>query len=877
VLPRKKTWRSAGTSANPDAPSEMIQSKRMIHSFKTCLEVWIQRSFKIADSRRSGPFLNNSFTEFFRNTDLKDLPKKFKFLLTWNFSRILDQELPEGPTEWEFPLMGMIHRNVRNSVLSCITKRSTKQKVALWNLLQCKSLAADVSPEFIQEALKKHHKTLSKIPEDLSPSLVEEFREFIQPWIKSVLRNYTGTTSYPTNHSTASHKRSEGGLKGALIEYEHILGAQKSKLGFRPRKEPIVLTLDGPPGSGKSTMVKKIVATICKSFNCPETSVYYRSSATDHWDGYWGQPITVLDDIGAFASGNLQPSEDLKELLQLVSECDYIVPMADLSDKGQKFVSEILIITTNNAARGSDFTMGFSCPAAVQRRFGQVVRVVKGSLFETQLQQGPHVDDREFNHPLNGSRRILGKPTDVQSVVNRLKVQYDEFHGILRQPLRGFNAELAFKKCDLSDKPNAVSVTGIVEPLKVRTITRPQYLTYALKPLQEAMFTALRNWKCFTPCWDPSYSLQALLEPVEGELLLSGDYTSATDDLNPRIQTVVAEELVKMFGPGFLSDLITWESGPHIVSYPRNTDLEDILQTNGQLMGSLLSFPILCLANAFTLCRATGTTLSTVRGVFHGDDIAAIVDQDSYDSWKKSAGEIGLSLSVGKNYLSKDFVSIDSQLFTWSNGELIHQQTGKFRLIARDTNELNCKTSLEQGFSKDLIRKYCSKTLKGSLRSLDVSYEEGGLGLVTTRPLTIIDRCIYRVMRNSKTRCSPVGDLVRVPKELAQILRLKKAETQSLPEEVQSESNLNKKVWRLLAQANKNPRLMSALRVDTLRPLSSFRSCLVRCDQTPSELNSMYSHFYERETRPVFATRQLRVGEDVTGPKRINRDLVLRR
>lgn len=818
----------------------------MIRSFQTCLELWVQKSFRFSKNH-SGPWINTEVVnQYFSNTEEKLLPKKFKFLLCSNFSKLTGQEMPEGPDDWIISIKKFIHNRSRTSVLSRLAKPSTPQRVALWNLLQCKTLAADVNSEFIQEALQKHRETMMKKPAPLDPETELSFRKFIQPWIKATIRNYSGQTDLPTNHSCVSHTRRMGGTKEALKA--NLVPAQGRRLNFQTRVEPIVITLEGPPGSGKSTLVKTLVAKLCKSFNLPKVGVYYRSSAVKHWDGYHGQPITVLDDMGAFASSNTQISEDMTELLQLVSECDYILPMADLKDKGTKFTSSIIIITTNLATLHGDSNRGFSCSAAVMRRFGTVYRVVKGKTYETRVDSSSTMvaGDRDFKHDLDSFWRVRGDYISPDSIIVKLRAQYDHFHKIIRQPISGFSASLNFQEEDLSDQPNIVKVSAIVEPLKVRTITRPDCRTYALKPLQLAMFKSLRQWKCFEPCWDPEYNLQELLKPKFGELLLSGDYTSATDDLNPQIVRIVGEELVKEFGPGFLSDLITWESGEHIVCYPPKNNLDAVRQTNGQLMGSLLSFPILCMANAFTMCRATKSSLKNVRAVFHGDDIAAVVSKSQYNNWIREASAIGLSLSVGKNYLSSDFVSIDSQLFTWNCGRLERQITGKFKLVRRDTNELNCRSALKMGFTKSQIRRYCASTLKGSLRSLEVSYEEGGLGLETTRPLTIVDRAIYHVVSQKKQQASSINGSIRVPVELARILKLDVLKVQCPPEDVISESNLNKKVWRTVRAATKNPRFRSQLMNDKLRPLSSFRSCMVRCDHTPSELDQMYRRFFTR-------------------------------
>jgi hypothetical protein len=365
-------------------------------------------------------------------------------------------------------------------------------------------------------------------------------------------------------------------------------------------------------------------------------------------------------------------------------------------------------------------------------------------------------------------------------------------------------------------------------------ITKPQAHAYALKPVQKAMFSALSKYKCFEPCSNPNYDLKNLGEVDEAKILLSGDYTNATDDLNFNISQVAIEELSKAFESSpFLSSLIRWEGGEHLVHYPEWTGLSPVLQSNGQLMGSLLSFPILCWVNAFTLCKATGLPLEKVPALFHGDDIAAQITLDEFHKWKQIASQVGLSLSVGKNYVSKSFISIDSQLFTVqetssNTKSLIKQKTGKFRLVRRtDDNEMTVVEALKNGFTKELIRKYNSQQLAKSIRSLEVGVEFGGLGLETNpnRPYTLYDRLIYYTMLKNMFKVESLGNnLYRVNKRIAQFLKLKEINIPFYEDRPVSENLLKKKVRGLVYKVNQDSLLYkNVMSKDMTIPLSTFK------------------------------------------------------
>jgi len=107
-------------------------------------------------------------------------------------------------------------------------------------------------------------------------------------------------------------------------------------------------------------------------------------------------------------------------------------------------------------------------------------------------------------------------------------------------------------------------------------------------------------------------------------------------------------------------------------------------QTEGQLMGSIVSFPVLCLANA-ALCRYSleEATLShsLTKKVFHvnnhgehpapllinGDD-CLLRGRVGYlrPIWEGICKTAGLESSIGKTYFSRQFCTINSTIFVWS-------------------------------------------------------------------------------------------------------------------------------------------------------------------------------------------------------------------
>jgi hypothetical protein len=112
--------------------------------------------------------------------------------------------------------------------------------------------------------------------------------------------------------------------------------------------------------------------------------------------------------------------------------------------------------------------------------------------------------------------------------------------------------------------------------------------------------------------------------------------------------------------------------GNHRIFYPKEFwhDLPQggkIDQTNGQLMGSVLSFPVLCAINVAAYWLALeehlgrAVELKDLPVLVNGDDICFKADDEFYPIWKRWTALAGFTLSPGKNYISQSFVTINSE------------------------------------------------------------------------------------------------------------------------------------------------------------------------------------------------------------------------
>jgi hypothetical protein len=157
----------------------------------------------------------------------------------------------------------------------------------------------------------------------------------------------------------------------------------------------------------------------------------------------------------------------------------------------------------------------------------------------------------------------------------------------------------------------------------------------------------------------------------------SGDYKAATDQLNSNSTAAVVEVIRELYGLDFNFGLVG-----NVVSYSRkDCELDaqilpdEIFQTNGQLMGHPLSFPILCVVNlaglllALRRCvkdqRLTRDEMKLILSMtkINGDDILFPCPKWFCREWETSAGALGLKLSVGKSYASADFAMVNNVMF----------------------------------------------------------------------------------------------------------------------------------------------------------------------------------------------------------------------
>lgn len=250
--------------------------------------------------------------------------------------------------------------------------------------------------------------------------------------------------------------------------------------------------------------------------------------------------------------------------------------------------------------------------------------------------------------------------------------------------------------------PLCCTIQAVLEPNKVRVISKGEALPYySCKPLQLLLHKKMKKMPCFNligrPLLESDIARIAthVNENVDWEPgWASVDYSAATDGLSYKYSGEIQRYLFSDIPPeyGNIAEMVL---GPHRLFYPKSgkREIEERgTQTNGQLMGSILSFPTLCLANLGVYLQSFYETnpyadpgvrqysyqqiLNTV--LINGDDMVYAGVKDTYDRNIEIGRKVGLEMSIGKAYFHREYLNINSQSVLYPLHKPLNNRSIKF-------------------------------------------------------------------------------------------------------------------------------------------------------------------------------------------------------
>jgi hypothetical protein len=247
---------------------------------------------------------------------------------------------------------------------------------------------------------------------------------------------------------------------------------------------------------------------------------------------------------------------------------------------------------------------------------------------------------------------------------------------------------------DAAEAPTDVMVSAVLEPLKVRLISKGDSSRYWIsKFVQKGLWKHLQRYPQFVLTGRPLLisDLHDLLDREERlglsfDQWVSGDYSAATDGLNLHYTKMAFEaSLAESKYEKDLKDVlrsVLYEQRLHYPDAMNPGDLDPVDQANGQLMGSILSFPILCAVNLvgywISIEEYLGrrVKMKYLPVLINGDDILFRANNEFYQLWQYNIERLGFTLSLGKNYIHSSMLTINSQMYRYSAENKRFKQIG---------------------------------------------------------------------------------------------------------------------------------------------------------------------------------------------------------
>jgi len=270
---------------------------------------------------------------------------------------------------------------------------------------------------------------------------------------------------------------------------------------------------------------------------------------------------------------------------------------------------------------------------------------------------------RSYTQPVE---EYIGLDNDVELVLEGFDGARDQFLHTYFSSVRA-----------AMDEPPIAKAVPLAEALKVRVITKGPPLTmYVLQPVQQFMWKVLKKHPAFKLIGEPVSEGEVFNQIgtlLDREGFLSGDYSDATNQLDPELSAAAWNTLCDVCAiPRALKELGLRVLTNHwiVTGKDRDTGEDRVMpQQWGQLMGSIISFPILCIVNAAVCLMSMeydqdcALDLDKIPLMINGDDCLLRVGPEGYSAWNVFGTMAGLSPSVGKVYYSREFCNINSTTF----------------------------------------------------------------------------------------------------------------------------------------------------------------------------------------------------------------------
>jgi hypothetical protein len=262
---------------------------------------------------------------------------------------------------------------------------------------------------------------------------------------------------------------------------------------------------------------------------------------------------------------------------------------------------------------------------------------------------------------------------------------------------------------------------------KKRIVTVASAFQHTLLPLHLLLYSHLskKNWLLKGDAKPNSFKDFTI---TSGEVFVSGDYESATDNFVTAHSAHILAEIFKI-SPNIPAGVKSMALG-RFSSAILTSAVGGCIQQSGQLMGDLLSFPLLCLTNFLAFKYAVPRRVP-LR--INGDDIVFRATRAEYEVWSRSVSDSGLTLSKGKTLIHRVFFSLNSTFFQagYQKASLVPVIRSKsiYDKLERGGAKMRSRIfSSTQGFwaeAKEEIKKHFLRFHRKAVQTLPCSLNRG--------------------------------------------------------------------------------------------------------------------------------------------------------
>nr|WAK77975.1 MAG: RNA-dependent RNA polymerase [Erysiphe necator associated ourmia-like virus 42] len=210
---------------------------------------------------------------------------------------------------------------------------------------------------------------------------------------------------------------------------------------------------------------------------------------------------------------------------------------------------------------------------------------------------------------------------------------------------------------------------------KLRVVTmQSARVKRVLSPVHDALYDHLTSFGWCVRGDVKKTDFEAIVnDRKSGESFISGDYTAATDNVLPWVTEAITSVLAE--DPNLTEEergiMLAAVGDLHLWSKSRKTRYT---LTRKQMMGNLLSFPILCLINkvSYDICCdiSFGSGVRRV-GRFNGDDCMFNGNRKFFSLWEEVTSTFGLVVNRQKTGFSDTWLDLNSQPFHVPSGRLV--------------------------------------------------------------------------------------------------------------------------------------------------------------------------------------------------------------